>query len=195
MFPASQQLSLGLGSPGKRETEIRKVTLGVACSLDNFIARKDHAVDWLFWSDDVTAIMRDYWKMIDTILMGRKTYEISLRSGSTDGYPGMKTIIISRTLMESPGEGVEIVAEGTGGFVGALKKQEGKDICLMGGGELAKSLFEAKVIDEVGLNIHPVLLGSGIPLYLEMRSQVDLELLECKKLQGGCVFFSYRVKK
>jgi hypothetical protein len=75
-----------------------------------------------------------------------------------------------------------------------LKAQEGKDICVMGGGLLAKSLFDADLIDEVGFNIHPVLLGSGIPIFHEMNHQIDLELLECKTLKNGCVLVTYRVK-
>jgi dihydrofolate reductase len=64
----------------------------------------------------------------------------------------------------------------------------------MGGGELAQSLFEADLIDEIGLNIHPVLLGSGIPLFLPMQRQVDLELAECKVFKTGCLFVRYQVK-
>jgi dihydrofolate reductase len=68
-------------------------------------------------------------------------------------------------------------------------------ICVRGGGRLAHALFEADVIDEVGFNIHPVLLGSGIPLFHEMRRQIDLELLECRPLKNGCVYLLYRVKR
>ena len=75
-----------------------------------------------------------------------------------------------------------------------MKAQEGKDIFVMGGGELAKSLFDGGLIDEVGINIHPILLGSGIPLFHEMKGQIKLELLECKSLENGCVGVSYRVK-
>ena len=64
----------------------------------------------------------------------------------------------------------------------------------MGGGLLAKSLFEADLIDEIGFNIHPVLLGSGIPLFHEMNHQIDLELIECKPFKNGCLMVSYRVK-
>ena len=176
---------------------MRKVTFGVANSLDNFIARKDHGVDWLYWSDDVTAIMEAFWKNIDTVLMGRKTYEVSLRMGGGGGgsYPGVKTYIFSRTLKPTADQGVEIVSEDAVAFVRRLKDQPGKDICCMGGGELAKSLFEAGLIDEIGLNVHPVLLGSGIPLFLEMTRQVDLELLESRPLKGGCVLLMYKVKK
>ena len=66
---------------------------------------------------------------------------------------------------------------------------------VFGGGELAKSLFEADLIDEVVLNIHPVLLGSGIPLFHEMKKQIDLELLECKILEGGYLAVTYRIKR
>ncbi len=64
----------------------------------------------------------------------------------------------------------------------------------MGGGLFAKSLFEADLIDEVSFNIHPVLLGQGVPLFHEMNRQVDLELIDCKTLKNGCVVVSYRVK-
>jgi riboflavin biosynthesis pyrimidine reductase len=65
----------------------------------------------------------------------------------------------------------------------------------MGGGRLANSLFEAGVIDEVGLNVHPILLGSGIPAFLPMKRHVDLELLECTPFENGCVYVRYRVKR
>ena len=60
---------------------MRKITFGGANSLDNYLARPDHAVDWLMWGDEVAAVMAEYWKTIDTVLMGRKTYEVALRSG------------------------------------------------------------------------------------------------------------------
>jgi dihydrofolate reductase len=172
---------------------MRKVTFGVANSLDNFIARKDHAVDWLLWNKEVAAITADFWKTIDTVVMGRKTYEVALKSGMTS-YPGVKNYVFSRTMKGRPDEGTEIVSEDAAKFVRKLRRQKGKGICVMGGGELAKSLLEAHLIDEIGLNIHPVLLGSGIPLFLPMARQLDLQLLECRPLKNGCVFLRYRVK-
>jgi dihydrofolate reductase len=173
---------------------MRKVTFGVANSLDNFIARPDEAVDWLYWSDDVNAIMAAFWKTIDTVVMGRKTYEFARRNG-TAAYPGVKNYVFSRTLKAGPDLSVEIISEDAAAFVRKLKRRKGKGICLMGGGELAKSLFEANLVDEVGLNVHPVLLGSGIPLFHRMSRQINLELLECRTLKGGCVFVQYQVKK
>ena len=175
---------------------MRTVTFGVANSLDNYIARRDDSVDWLLWSDDMKSLMTDFWKNIDTVLMGRKTYEASLKHGrGSGGTPGMKTYVFSRTIKESDDKNVEIICEDVADFLKKLKNQAGKDICVMGGGELAKPLFEANLIDEVGLNIHPILLGSGISLFLEMKHQVDLELIEGKSFKNGCVYVSYRVKK
>jgi len=177
---------------------MRKVTFGGASSFDNYFARKDDSVDWLMWADEVGPIMAEFWKSIDTVIMGRKTYEVALRMGVGGGaYPGVKNYVFSRTMKQSPKKKVknlEIISEDAAEFVRKLKAEEGKDICVMGGGLLAKSLFEADLIDEIGFNIHPVLLGSGIPVFHEMDHQIDLELLECKGLKNGCVMVTYRVK-
>ncbi len=175
---------------------MRTVTFGVANSLDNFIARPDGGMDWLVWSDDVSAVMADVFKDVDTVLMGRKSYEAALRMGHGGGsYPGMTTYVFSRTLKELPGQGAELVTADAVGFVRGLKRRPGGRICVMGGGELARDLFEADLIEEVGLNVHPVLLGSGVPLFLPMTRQTDLELVGCRALKGGCVLVNYRVKR
>jgi dihydrofolate reductase len=172
---------------------MRKVTFGGASSLDNFIARKDDAVDWLLWNEEVSEITQSFWESIDTVVMGRRTYEVSARSG-TGAYPGVKNYVFSRTIKESSDRTLTFVSEDAAAFVKRLKNEEGKGICVMGGGLLAKSLFEADLIDEVGLNIHPVLLGSGIPLFYEMPRQIDLELIKSQPLKNGCVLLSYQVK-
>ena len=173
---------------------MRKVTFGGANSLDNFIARKDDSVDWLLWTKEVAEIMEVFWQNIDTVLMGRKTYEVAARSGGGGAYPGVKTYVFSRTINESSKNEVVFVSEDAAEFVRRLKSENGKDICLMGGGVLAKSLFEADLIDEIGLNIHPVLLGSGIPLFYEMSHQIDLALIKLQQLSNGCEVVTYRVK-
>lgn len=175
---------------------MRKVTFGGAPSLDNYFARADGAVDWLMWSDEAGEIMGDYWKTIDTVVMGRKTYEAALEMtrGKSNPYPGIKSYVFSRTLKPRK-RPVEIVSSDAVAFVRKLKKQPGKDICVMGGGELAHSLLEAGLIDEIGFNIHPVLLGSGVPLFYPMKRQIELELLDCRRFKNGCVYVMYRVKK
>ena len=175
---------------------MRKVTFGGANSLDNYIARKDDAVDWLLWGKEAASIMTEFWKTIDTVVMGRRTYEVALGlgTGSINSFPGVKSYVVSRTMKQSRAKDVAIISTDAAEFVRDLKSGAGKDICVMGGGELAKSLFEANLIDEIGFNIHPVLLGQGIPLFHEMNRQINLELLECKPFKNGCVYVLYRVK-
>ena len=175
---------------------MRKVTFGVANSLDNYIARKDGSFDWILSGEETASAMTEFWKTIDTVVIGRKTYEPVLKSGTPfPTFPGVKNYVLSRTLKKGSDENVEIIGEDVVEFVRKLKTQEGKDIFLMGGGLLAKPLFQANLIDEVRVNIHPLLLGSGVPLFHEMSSQIDLELIECKTFKNGCVSVTYRVKR
>ena len=115
---------------------MRKVTYGGAASLDLYIAGPDEALDWLRWSDEAAAITGASWKGVDTILMGRKTYEFAARSGGgPEGASSIKTYIFSRTMAGAP-EGAELVRDDAVGFVRALKAEEGGDIIVLGGGEL-----------------------------------------------------------
>lgn len=173
---------------------MRKVMYGGATSLDNFLARPDGAVDWLMWNDEAAAVSMAMWKTVDTMLMGRKTYEVARRmGGGPEGgvFAEIKSYVFSRTLPDEAG--VNIVREDVAAFVAREKAQPGKDIVVMGGGELARPLFEAGLIDRVGFNIHPVLLGSGVPAFHPMTRQIDLELEESRPFKNGCVLVSYRV--
>jgi len=176
---------------------MRTVTYGGACSLDGFIAAADGALDWLHFSRDVQQLIAEYWATIDTVLMGRKTWEVAAAQGGGGGGGGggasaITTYVFSRTLREVPA-GARLVASDAGDFVRQLKRQPGKGICVMGGGELACSLLEAGVIDEVGLNVHPILLGSGVPLFRDAGRRIALELTESRVIDGGCVYSMYRV--
>lgn len=174
---------------------MRKAIFGGANSLDNFIARDDGAVDWLMWSDEVSEIISAFWKGVDTILMGRKTYEVSVANGGGGGaMPGISSYVFSRTLTKV-GEGATLVRDNAEEFVQALKQRPGKDICVMGGGEFGRTLFDADLIDVVGMNIHPLLLGSGTPLFHSLKKQVNLDLAECRPLKNGCVYLTYNVKR
>ena len=173
---------------------MRKLTFGVACSLDNYIARADGSVDWLLWSKDAQAVTAAHWKGVDTVLMGRKTYETALRQGAGGGMPGMQTYVFSRSLDAPAQTGVEILPVDAEEFVRDLKQRPGRDISLMGGGELAAGLLDGDLVDEIVLNVHPVLLGSGVALFHTQRRQIDLELIESRPLERGCVLSTYRVR-
>jgi dihydrofolate reductase len=186
-------------------TTMRTITYGGAVSLDGFLAGAGGAIDWLYFSKDVQQVMADYWKKIDTILMGRKTYEVAAaQAGATakrtkkakrraPSTEAMRTYVFSRTLKAIDEPGMELVAGDAVAFVRNLKRKPGKEICLMGGGELATSLLGAGLVDEVCLNIHPILLGSGIPTFRDPGHRVKLILTECRRIAGDCLLASYRV--
>lgn len=178
---------------------MRKAMFGGASSLDNYIARKYGSFDWIMHGDEAMEIMKDLWPRFDAMVMGRKTYDVAVANlpkskKKKNPFGDMQTFAFSRTLEPAERYGVTITSEDPGKFVRKLKKQPGKDICVMGGGELGRALFEAGVIDEIGFNIHPVLLGSGIPLFHQMKKQINLKLLECKPLKNVCVYVLYKVK-
>ncbi|MDB4892657.1 MAG: bifunctional deaminase-reductase domain protein [Gemmatimonadetes bacterium] len=184
---------------------MRIVSYGAACSLDGFIAGADGSIDWLHFSKDVHDIMGAYWKSVDLMVMGRKTWDVSVamhgggaarkkkKAPAKRADEKITTYVFSRTLSEIDQHGVRLVSSDPGAFIRDLKDTEGKGICVMGGGELAQSLFEAGVIDEVGLNVHPVLLGTGVPLFRDAGRRIQLKLKESKVLDGGCVFSNYTV--
>ena len=171
---------------------MRKVTYGGACSADAYITGPDEAIDWIRMSEDVNAIMAESWKGVDTILMGRKTYEFSLKMGGGATTKGISSYVFSRTLTEEP-KGAQLVAGEAVEFVRALKARAGGGIVVMGGGEIGSALIEGGVVDEIGLSIHPLLLGNGTPLFLPMSRRAELELIEARAISHGCVFVRYRV--
>ena len=171
---------------------MRKVIYGGACSLDGFVTDRDGRVDWLHFSKDAEAIMARSWAGTDTILLGRKTWEAASKHGGGGSMPGISAYVFSRTLTTAP-KGAELVSDNAGEFVRALKHKPGKDIIVMSGGNLAASLLAAGVIDEVGFNIHPILLGAGTPALLDAGRRLKLDLIECRQLASGCVFVNYKV--
>jgi dihydrofolate reductase len=171
---------------------MRLVTYGAACSLDGYIAGPGHEVDWLKWSEDVAALTNALWARIDTVLMGRRTYEVAVSSGLT-AYPGVQNIVFSRSLRAADWPDVTIVPDDPAAYVRNLKAEAGGEICVMGGGVIAKELLAADLIDEIGVNVQPVILGGGIPLLPAGGRRVELILKESRILKGGCVYALYRV--
>jgi dihydrofolate reductase len=171
---------------------MRKVTYGGAVSLDFYLAGENEAIDWLRSSDDVNAIIKESWKGVDTMLMGRKTFEFGERMGGGPKMKGVTTYVFSRTLKSVP-EGMELVHDDAADFVRTLKAEAGGDIIVMGGGELGSALIEAGLVDEIGFNVHPLLLGGGIPAFRPMARRVELDLIEARPIAKGCVLMRYRV--
>ena len=177
---------------------MRKVIYGGACSLDGFFTDRDGGIDWLIYGKAVEQIMRESWANTDTILLGRKTWEwASAQPGPADdaAFSGIRSFVFSRTLKTIPDKKAQLVTGDAGAFVNKLKSEPGKDIIVMSGGNFAASLLRAGVVDVVGMNIHPVLLGGGAPAFLDAGSRINLELAETRQLDGGCVYVKYHVKR
>jgi dihydrofolate reductase len=189
---------------------MRQLKYYVACTVDRFIAREDGSFDFFLqegehltdlinsFPETIPGHLRDALgvhaenSLFDTVLMGRKTYEVGLDLGITSPYPHLKQYLFSRSMKESPDENVELVSADALALVSELKKRRGKDLWLCGGGDLATILFPE--IDEMILKINPVLLGSGIPLFSGVVKQTTLELTDSKIYSNGFVLLRYQLK-
>jgi len=170
---------------------MRTVTYGAGCSLDGFIADPDDGVDWLRWSADIQRISAEFWGTIDTVVMGRRTYEAAMASGAR-AYPGVRNLVFSRSLDPSQFPEVEIEPDAVA-TLSRLKQEEGKGIAVMGGGILASALLNAGLLDEIGVNVHPLLLGAGVPFLAGCVRRSQLRLKGLELLEAGCVYALYEV--
>ena len=169
---------------------MRRVVLGVGISLDGYIARPDGSVDFLFMPKDYS--MGPFFKRIDTALMGRKTYEMGLKlGGGTISSPGMKCHVFSRTLEAGQRAEVTITSEAPKRFVEELRKKKGKDIWLMGGGELTREFLREDLVDELYLGVVPVLIGEGIAAFPSGFPQREFALKENRSFSRGMIALWY----
>jgi dihydrofolate reductase len=169
---------------------MRKVVLSLGMSLDGYIARADGAVDFLSMPKDYS--MADFFATVDTAIMGRKTLEAGLKiSGGSLPRSNMPMYVFSKSQPPGERDGVIFVDETPAGFVGKLRQRAGRDIWLMGGGELARAFFESDLIDRLLLGVVPVLLGEGIPLFPSGFPQRDFMLIENKSYSKGLVALTY----
>lgn len=189
---------------------MRKLIYYVACTLDGFIAHEDgsfdcflsegeHFIDLLQnFPETIPAHLRSEFGVdaenqhFDAVLMGRKTYEVGVAVGVTNPYPHMQQYLLSRSLLESPNQAVELVTRNPLAKVKELKQGVGKDIWLCGGGEVATQLFPE--IDELILKVNPVVIGKGIPLFRGEVKPTTVEVLESKSYPNGFRIDHYRVK-
>jgi dihydrofolate reductase len=174
---------------------MRKLILGVAVSLDGFIEGPNGEYDWCFSDQDYG--MRDFIKRIDAIFMGRKTYEMMQSfEGQAGGNPwqGIKTYVFSNTL-KSNLKDAEIVSGDIATQVRTIKTMNGKDIWLFGGASLTTTLMNEKLVDELWLSVHPILLGRGKPLFENLSSRIITKLIHSKTYDTGLVSLAYEVHK
>ena len=170
---------------------MRKIVLGLGISLDGYIARRDGSVDFLFMPKDYS--MAPFFKTIDAAILGRKTYEAALKMGGASGFAGYKMdfYVCSRTLPPGTRDGLIFTNESPAKLAARLRKKPGKNIWLMGGGELAREFLRADLVDELYLGIVPILLGDGLPLFPAGFPQRNFTLLENKTFSRGLISLRY----
>lgn len=167
---------------------MRKVILGLAISLDSLIEGPNGEYDWCFTDQDYG--LTEFMDRIDTLIMGRKSYELVLRNGGESPWEGKKTYVFSTTLTSAE-ENIEIISGDVALQMKAIKGKEGKDLWLFGGADLITQFANADLIDEYWLSIHPILLGKGKPLFHDLMDRKHLVLKEHKVYNSGLVSLTY----
>jgi dihydrofolate reductase len=171
---------------------VRRIRYQVASSLDGYIAGPKGEADWIVMDPEID--FGALFQQFDTLLMGRRTFEGMAKSGG-GAWPGMKTVVFSRTLRQGDYPDVSIVSEKWQDAVAALRAQPGKDMWLFGGGLLFREFLAAGLVDTVEIAVIPVLLGKGIPMLPSPATQTPLKLTGHKLYKkSGIVLLEYAVK-
>jgi len=177
-------------------TKPRQVIVHIATSADGYIARPDGDLEWLTSRPAPKGFygMDAFMKSIDTKVLGRKTYELSLRLGAKFDSSNRHIVFSRHSRPAGAPSGVEFVKEAIGPFMSRLRERPGRDIWLMGGGEIIASFLDERAIDEFVISVVPVFIGEGIPLIARRHRHVPLDLLSTERFEDGLVQLHYRVK-
>jgi len=188
---------------------MRKLTYFIATSFDGFVSRSDGALnDFTMDGEHVQDLLDDYpetipthlrsplnvdadAKLFDTVLMGRRTYEVGSSQGFTCPYQHLKQYLFSNSMNATPDDRVHLVGEDAVGFVRQLKQENGMGIWLCGGPELASTL--ADEIDELIVKVNPFLMGEGKPLFARSMPRRGLQLEQHRVYPNGFALFRYAI--
>src|SRR5689334_17179001 len=177
---------------------MRKIILGLAVSLDGYIEGPNGEYDWCFADQDYG--MSEFIARIDTVFIGRKSYEMAQEYASANGgevvpgMPPMKEYVFSNTLKQVK-EGSILISGDSMAEARRIKEQPGKDIWLFGGASLTDALMNEGLVDEMWMSVHPILLGSGKPLFRNKDHRTLLTLLDSKTYDTGLVSLRYGIGK
>jgi dihydrofolate reductase len=170
---------------------MRRVLYRVAASVDGYIAGPRGELDWIV--HDPAVDLAKIYESVDTVLLGRRTYELTRQPGAPPWPPGWQIYVFSRTLAPAEHPGVTVVSSAAGQCVAALRAAPGREIWLFGGGSLFRSLLAARQVDVVELGVIPVLLGRGIPLLGAGAPPTRLVLEDVQRYPTGLLGLRYRV--
>jgi dihydrofolate reductase len=171
---------------------VPKIRYSVAMSLDGYIAGPNGEADWIVIDPEFN--FAELWAQFDTLLMGRRTYEAASARLGKSSMQGKRVVVASRTLRPHDHPEITIVSELTRESIQTLRAQSGKDIWLMGGGELFNLLLRLDEVDTVEVSVIPVLLGAGISLLPPPARQTKLKLTSHKVYRSGTLSLAYEVQ-
>jgi dihydrofolate reductase len=177
---------------------MRKVILDLAISLDGFIEGPNGEIDWCIMEEEMDIL--GFLSKIDSIFYGRKSYDLWGEFDPMETQnPSEKELwesihqknkfVFSRSKEES-GK-YTLISENIKETVQSIKSKDGKDIWLYGGASLIKTFIEENLIDVYQLSVHPIALGSGLPLFENLKERLNLKLLEVKRYKSGVVQLIY----
>jgi dihydrofolate reductase len=179
---------------------MRKVVLGMQTSLDGYVATVDGKLDWAFahFDAELGAAAMEALSQLDTILLGRVNYADQAAAWPKQQGPmadimnHLNKIVFSTTLQQVEWANSRLATGSPAEEIARLKQQPGKDIGVAGGARLAQSLSKEGLIDEYRLTVHPVVLGSGKPLFADLARPLNLKLVDEKTLASGVLVLTYQ---
>jgi dihydrofolate reductase len=177
-------------------TQKRKIIVHIATSADGYIARPDGNLEWLTNRPAPAGFygLPEFERSIDATILGRKTFDWSLQMGARFSADTTYYVFSHRPPGSGPA-GVHFVTESVGAFAERLRKQPGKNVWMMGGGEIIGSFLDEDAIDEFVITVMPIIIGEGIPLFAPRHRTVALRLLGVKQFPDGVVQPHYEVQR
>ncbi|MGG0718175.1 dihydrofolate reductase family protein [Robertmurraya massiliosenegalensis] len=176
-------------------SEKRNVVLFIATSLDGYIATKDDSLEWLFKVEgEGDNGYSQFYETIDTVIMGKRTYDWVMEQGIKEfPYKDKKCYVFTRSQINDT-EDVAFVNGDVTQFINEIKEQKGKNIWIVGGGELLHDFIKEKLIDEFFITVAPTIIGEGIPLFKGGDYQLELTLIGTRNF-NQFVELHYQLKK
>ena len=177
----------------KKMTMNRKVILYIATSLDGYIAKPNDDLSFLstVQKDGEDYGYSDFIKSVDTVILGRKTYDWVMTQVPEFPHADKNAFIITRTARPSIGK-TNFYTGNLKDLISKLKTEQGKNIFIDGGAEIVNELLKENLIDEFIISIIPVLVGNGTKLFKDGRPEQILELISTKQFDTGLTQLHYK---
>ena len=175
---------------------MKKIKLYIAASIDGYIAESDGSLDWLMKypiNSETNYGYDDFFKSIDTAIMGGRTYRDILNMDVIWPYKDKTTYVLTRNLQKSKGD-IHFISENIIETIIDLQHKKGTDIWLVGGGATVSLLLNHELIDEMIITTIPVILGNGIALFPPLIKESEWEVLSSQKYDNGVSQIHYKIK-